>query len=389
MNLFTRHDLNELLKEHVSPCVSLFMPTHRGGSQQDPIRWRKQLAEAEEQLVHDGWRSSEVRKMLEPARQMLEDPTFWRNQGDGLAGFVAPDFMRVFRLPMSFTDAITVGNAFSILPLLPLLSGDGGFFVLAFSQNAVRLLQGSRDNIHEIELEAMPHGMAEALVSHDTDEPLTYHTRRTSGGTWAAIFEGHGVGIDDFKDDLLLYFQQVDRALHPLLRQEKSPLVLASVDYLQPIYRQANTYSHLVDRGIHGNPDRLSDQQLHDLAWRIVSPLFQKARQDAEARYRELAFTEHASANPEAIVTAAYQGRVETLFVAQDQHLWGILDPATGHVERHPERSLGDVNLLDLAAAHTLKHGGTVYAGPHKELPGRKELAAFYWLTPPKHGQRP
>jgi hypothetical protein len=294
----------------------------------------------------------------------------------------------VVRLSIAFTDAITVGNAFSILPLLPLLSGDGRFFVLAFSQNAVRLLQGTRDHIHEIDLQGMPHDMAEALVTHDTDEPLTYHARRTSGGTWGAIFEGHGVGIDDFKDDLLLYFQQVDRALHPLLRQEKSSLVLASVDYLQPIYRRANTYAHLLDRGIHGNPDRLSDQQLHNLAWPIVSPLFEKARQDAQARYRELASTEHASANPEAIVTAAYQGRVETLFVGQDKPLWGILDPATGHVERHPDRSLGDMNLADLAAAHTLKHGGTVYASPQKDLPLQKELAAIYWLTPPRHGKR-
>jgi hypothetical protein len=47
MDLFTREDLKTLLAQHPSPCVSLFMPAHRGGSEEDPIRWRKHLAEAE------------------------------------------------------------------------------------------------------------------------------------------------------------------------------------------------------------------------------------------------------------------------------------------------------------------------------------------------------
>jgi hypothetical protein len=62
----------------------------------------------------------------------------------------------------------------------------------------------------------VPRNLAEALLTHDRDEALTFHTRPTSGGSWGAIFEGHGVGIDDAKDDLLRYFQKIDRALHPL-----------------------------------------------------------------------------------------------------------------------------------------------------------------------------
>jgi hypothetical protein len=30
--------------------------------------------------------------------------------------------------------------------------------------------------------------------------------------------------------------------------------VLAGVEYLLPIYREANTYPHLLAEGIHGNP---------------------------------------------------------------------------------------------------------------------------------------
>lgn len=90
MDLFNRDDLKSVLADHSSPCISLFMHAHRGGAEQDPIRWRKQLAEAEERLVEAGWRAADVRDMLAPGRRLLEDSTFWNNQSDGLAAFLAP-----------------------------------------------------------------------------------------------------------------------------------------------------------------------------------------------------------------------------------------------------------------------------------------------------------
>src|SRR5271157_4819514 len=122
MDLFTRDDLKTLLAEHPSPCISLFMPAHRGGAEEDPIRWRKHLAEAEEHLARAGWRAAEVKELLVPGRRLLEDIMFWKYQSDGLAAFLAPQFLRLFRLPLAFKDEVVVANRFSIIPLLPLLS---------------------------------------------------------------------------------------------------------------------------------------------------------------------------------------------------------------------------------------------------------------------------
>jgi hypothetical protein len=389
MDLVTREDLKALLAEHPSPCISLFMPTHRGGAEEDPIRWRKSWAEAEERLVHGGWRAAEVKELLAPGRRLLEDITFWKNQSDGLAAFLAPHFLRVFRLPLALKDGVVVANRFSVVPLLPLLSGNGRFFVLALSQNAVRLLEGTRYSVSEVDLKGVPRNLAEALITHDRDEPLTFHVRPTSGGGWGVIFEGHGVGIDDKKEDLLRYFQRIDQGLHPLLRQEKSPLVLAAVDYLQPIYRQANTYPELLEQGIEGNPDRLSNQELHDRSWPLVKPLFEKAQESAASQYRQLARTGHTSSNLEKVVVAAYEGRVETLFVALGRQAWGVVNPSAAHVELHEQPSFGDVDLLDFAAAQTLAHGGTVYAVEPEQVPSNTNVAATFCLPLPKHGKRP
>jgi hypothetical protein len=240
MDLFTRADLRALLAEHERPCVSLFMPAHRGGAEEDPIRFRKLLGQAEERLIKHGLHIPEAREFLAPLHALLEDVSFWPNQCDGLAVFLARDLQRIYRLPWSYQEELEVGGLFQAAPLLPLLHGDGRFYVLAVSQNSVRLFQGTRFTVSPVDLKGVPRNLAEALRTHDRDEVLTFHTRPTSGGSWGAIFEGHGVGIDDEKDDLLRYFQQIDRGLHYVLREERAPLVLAAVDYLQPIYREAS-----------------------------------------------------------------------------------------------------------------------------------------------------
>jgi hypothetical protein len=297
MDIFTRADLRDLLAEHERPCVSLFMPAHRGGAEEDPIRFRKLLGQAEERLIQHGLRAPEAKEFLAPLHSLLEDVSFWPNQCDGLAVFLARDFMRIYRLPWRFQEEVEVGGLFQVAPLLPLLHGDGRFFVLAVSQNSVRLFQGTRFTVSPVDLrrfpfsligpKGVPPNLAEALLTHDKDEPLTFHTRPTSGGSWGAIFEGHGVGIDDEKDDLLRYFQRIDRGLHDVLREERAPLVLAAVEYLQPIYRDASTYPHLLAKGIEGNPDRLNEKELHDRAWAIVEPQFQENVRQAVALYHQ------------------------------------------------------------------------------------------------------
>ena len=391
MDLFTRDDVKTLLAEHPSPCVSVFMPAHRGGAEEDPIRWRKHLAEADERLVNAGWRAAEVKELLTPAHRLLEDIAFWKNQSDGLAAFLAPQFLRLFRLPLAFNDRVVVANRFSILPLLPLLSGNGRFFILALSQNAVRLLQGTHHSVSEVDLRGVPRNLAEALLTHEAKEPFSFYGRRAGegAGSGSGIFHGHGVGIDDPKDELLHYFQKIDRGLHPFLREEKAPLVLASVEYLQPIYRQANTYPHLLEKGVEGNPDRLSSKELHDRAWPLVKNLREEAQQRAAAQYRQLAGTGRTSDDLEAVVTAAHEGRVETLFVALGHQVWGVFDPSTSRLGRHEQALFGDVDLLDLAAAHTLAHGRTVYAVEPEQVPSGTDVAAIFCLPLSKHGKRP
>ncbi len=124
-------------------CVSLFMPTHRAGREmeQDPIRFKNLLRKAEEQLLASGLRSPEVQKILKKPQRLLQDKDFWQRQSDGLALFFTEDLFQYFRLPVEFAETTVLTDRFHVKPLLPILARDSTFYILALSQNQLRLLQ--------------------------------------------------------------------------------------------------------------------------------------------------------------------------------------------------------------------------------------------------------
>jgi Bacterial archaeo-eukaryotic release factor family 3 len=100
----------------------------------------------------------------------LADHAFWQRQNQGLALFLAPQTFGEYRLPSSLDELGVVAHRFHIKPLLPLLSGNGHFFVLALSQKEVRLLQGTGYSVSEVELHGVPQGIAEALPYEDVEK---------------------------------------------------------------------------------------------------------------------------------------------------------------------------------------------------------------------------
>jgi len=381
MNLFQRDELKTLIQKHEGPCVSIYMPAHRAfpDTKQDPIRLKNLIREAEERLKQGGLRSAEAKKILRSARQLIKDGLFWKHQADGLAAFVSPDAFHHYRLPLKFDELLVVTDRFHIKPLLPLLINDGRFFILALSQNEVRFFQCTRYSIQEIELENLPRSLKEALKFDDPEKQLQFHTRtQAAGGERAAVFHGHGTGKDDAKNNILRFFQQVDQGVRTLLREERAPFVLAGVDYLFSIYREANSSPYLMEAGIAGNPEELKAEELLEHGWRIVDPYFLREQEEAMAQYKQSAGSGRASGSLEEIIPAAFDGRIDVLFVAVGVQRWGYYDPETRAVHLHPEFEPGDEDLLDFAAVHTFLNGGSVYAMKPEEMPDEALLSAQF-----------
>jgi hypothetical protein len=380
MDRITMDTLKEtFLERHADWCVSLFMPTHRAGreKEQNAIRFKNLLREAEERLLDRGLRSPDARELLKEPQRLLQDPSFWQHQSDGLAVFISAEAFHFFRLPLDFEELVVISKRFHVKPMLPMLTSDGLFYILALSQNEVRFLECTRHGVDELDLEATAKSLWEALPEGYRERQLQFQTGTPSGtGARAAMFHGHDIS-NEIKDKILRWFRMIDGKLSESLSGGRAPLILAGVDYLFPLYKEANTYPHLMDGGIPGNPEGLKPEELHAQAWDLVQPVFKKTREAAAARYRELAGTGQTTTDVTEAVMAAYHGRIDVLFVAVGVQVWGDFDPDKDEVRMHEFPEPGDEDLLDLTAIQSVIKGGTVYAVAPGEVPIQASLAAI------------
>jgi hypothetical protein len=384
MDILKQKDVHQLIESSGNWHVSLYLPTHRVGreQQQDPIRFKNLIARAQEKLFDSGLSAPEVQALMQPAESLLTDRDFWQHQSDGLAAFLSPGFSQTYRLPSRFDELLDIGNNFQIKPLLPLLSQDGQFYILALSMNDIRLFLGTRDTIDQIELGDIPTTMQEALWMDDPEKYVGFHTGAGSPGRAKkrqAVFHGQGSKGADEKANILRYFQHIDRGLHSLLEEKNIPMVLAGVDYLLPIYQKANSFAGLLKQGLEGNPEELDENDLHKLAWNLVEPVFKEDQNQTLEQFKQLHGQGHelASVDLETVVRAANFGQVEALFVPVGVQRWGRIDTQHNKVILEKKPTFENEDLLDYAAIHTLLNSGKVYAVQPEKMPGEVELAAI------------
>jgi hypothetical protein len=375
------------------------MPTHRASDEieQDPTLLKDLIDQAEEELRAQGLEVAKIDELLEPVRELVPNRLFWEYQWDGLAIFRSMDQFYVYRLPLDFEPLVVVAERFHLKPLLPLVFENERFYLLSLDHEAMKIYQGSRFAMSQLELQDVPEGLADFLEPELREQHLQFHTDTiTPGGEGTrpaalhgtganasrpAVFHGQGAIEIQEEDELIPYFQQVEEGVEELLDGETAPLILAGVEYLLPMYRQVNSYPHLAEEGIPTDPDAMDEKALHDRAWEIVQPRLEAEREAARNRYLSLAGSgsERVAQDVETIVPAAFYKRVDLLFVSLHTQIWGTFERTTegrGAVEIHDERQPGDEDLLNAAAIHAMFNGAKVYAVEPSEIPGEGPLAA-------------
>jgi hypothetical protein len=364
MDIISGETLRTLMNKQVGLCLSIYMPAIRKGAesqQQNQIRFRNLIRKSEEQLLASDLRPSEVKYFMAPAQEIVGDAPFWRNQGEGLALFLSPDVFRYYRLAYYFSELVVVSDRFHLRPLLPIIGSDMEFLILAISQRSVRLFDCTPHRISEVSLKGMPQNIDDALKLDTVEKHLQLHT-----------------GSIDTKANIMQYFKIVDKKLREHVKDKRTPLVFAGVDYLFPLYRDANTCASLVEKPLAGNPEGLSSEELLELARPVVNILNEKKKADAVAQYRQKAGTGLASHDIREIVPASRHGRIGTLLMADGVHQWGAYDESTGKIYVSDELKPGYEDLLDRAAIQTILANGTVYGMKPDEMPEKAPLAAIF-----------
>jgi hypothetical protein len=385
MENLTLDQIKKLAQQTQSPSISIYLPTHRAGqdTQQDPIRFKNLLREAERHLLDNGMKPREVSALLQPGQALLENSFFWQHQRDGLAVFIAADDFHDYRLPFRVEELLIIARSYYVKPVLPLFTNNGHCYILAISQDEVRLFEGTRHTVGQIELpDGTPESMDEALQFDDPEKQLQFHSGTSpstaQGGIRSGMFHGHGPGDEEQKERIERYLNLVDSGLKEIFREQQAPLVLAGVDYLLPIYRKVSEYTNIMQTGITGSPEHLRPEELQEQAWAIVELYFRQEMEKVVEQYQELAVTAKATDNIEEIVAAAFYGRVDKLLLAVDTQIWGIFNPETGKVVHYQtgQSQEDDLALLDFAAMQTLQKDGDVYTLSQEEMPSDSPIAA-------------
>ena len=367
--MFRKEDIDRLIAHHAFPTVTLSLPTHMGSRdvRQDRIRLRNLSTQASERLAAAGLDRRVADQLLAPVRSLAEDETFWLEQAPGLVLFVASSLFEIMRLPFSPAEELSIGSRFHIRHLLPALDGDYPFLVLAISARRARLFEAGRYDIREVVNGDFP------IQGPEPSRDVSDLTREGNGNGRRAIAQEQGVS--EFAD----FFARIADATARYANGRDIPVVLAAMPEFAGHFRGAARVRNLTHGEVSENAETLSERELHRLAYEKIRPLF-AARENQVLEKFDLVFGQsqaRASIDVAEVVEAARTGRVDTLFVADDSHVWGRLDPTSGLIQ-HSERNPEDEDLLDYATAETWRNGGAVRVLPRFMAPFGKPVSAIF-----------
>jgi len=375
--------VNSLARRHPEHGISVIMPAHPEGQEcrQDPIRLRNLVDEAAEQLRAEGVHDPEG--CVATLRPFQEDMIFWeKNRARGLCIYINGETHETVALPAEPEEALaTVAPVFHVLPLLPAANRNADFYLLAFGQDDIRFFHCDRNTLTPIDLPEAPEDFAEILGQYAQEEQLQHHTGATATtgkGRPQDIFHGQGVATDetDRKKKLTEYCQRLDDAVCSRMGATTAPLLLAATEPLGGIYRALTAVPHLDPHTLKGNPQRISDKELHAEAVALLEGHFDSDRNQHIDNYGTAKGQNLTEKDFNTVLSATHHGQIDTLFVREGEHCWGEWSDE-GEPTLHESRAAQSQDLLNLAAVYVLRHGGMVFAVSDQELPDAAPLAAI------------
>lgn len=373
MDHITTSKLKELAKINEPHCISIFMPTYRAGKEVnemiDQKHLKNQVKQVKNELKSYDLKDREIKKLLEPLNTLVDNTGFWKHQSDGLAIFRNHGFFEYYTLPVLFEPLVNVADHFYPMPLIPYINNEMKFYMLAVSQGGVKFYEGFSHQINQVEAEDLLPERLEEVVGFDFEEKhLQYRAGNDERGR--ATFHGHGKANNEAdKTEILKYFKAVNNGIMKILHDKNLPLILAAVDYLVPIYKEANNYKYLYEEFIPGNPEYENPVLLHEKAKDMLKDYFNRDKQEKTSLFEQALANQKASYKEEEIVPAAISGRVDTLFVKKGEFMWGIYDKEKNQIRERDKEAAQNSCLLNMAAMHTIQNNGNVYLTETDEMP--------------------
>ncbi len=372
-------DLKPILAA-ADPCVTVYMPLAEGSANEtakaNSLEWRDLVRQAEPKVQQSG---SAGRDLLEPLMDWEAFLPEGSPQGRSIGVFRSADLFRVFWLDERVPARAVVGPHFFIRPLLPELTRDKAFYILALSQKNVRLL---RCTMHTSEEVQFPEVTATSFDEYmNTAKPDHVLDNRSSAGPDVGGSKGVMFGTTsgrEAKDEYLAHFyREIDKGLIEILREKNEPVVLAGVEYEIAVYRSHSKFPHLAEESVEGAPNSLKAGEMHARAIEAIQRCYERKVDSALAEY-DHKVGGGATNRLKDVVTAAHDGRVLTLLVSDSLQATGVFDETTHTVKGRETGTTEDEDLVNDAVVQTILHAGQVFVAPNGKMPHGSAVAAIY-----------
>lgn len=382
MNTLAKDFKEGLLSNCPPPCLSLYVPTHRHhpDNLQDPIRY-KSLVQTLEESLRRRFPDNEIDPLIEPFAALADDRDFWNHTLDGLAVLGAAGMFRVYRLQRSVAALAIVADSFHSKPLMRILQSADRYQVLGLSRGEVKLFEGNRDVLDEIELaEGVPRTIGDALGEELTEPHQTVSSYGGTGSGQSAMRHGHGGKSPEVDKDAERFFRAVDRAILEHHSQPSGvPLTLAALPQHHHLFHEVSHNPFLVPESIDTHPDALpAIDDLRDRAWRILEPRYLARLAALVEEFGNATAQGRGNDDLADVARAAVGGRVATLLIEARREIPGRIDPTTGEIEFDDLEDPDVDDVLDDLGTLALEKGGNVVIVPTERMPTTSGVAAIY-----------
>lgn len=371
------HPLSKLSFEQLAAkrslhSVTIYLPLHKTGKEQNEnlaqANLKSCLKEVHKALAQYQMQEDEINLYLKPIRDLIANIDLWRNPSDGLAIFLNKEGLNYYSFPINFDTRSYVSDHFYLKPLLPMYHGDGTYYLLELSEDYVKFYECSRYGCKDLFLEDVAPKQLEEAVGFDF-KSKTLQFRSGQEGHGAGSFHGHGEGKDDHQEEMIHFFREIDKGVKRLVRDTKAPLLLACSEPLFGIYKEVNTHPHLYDKRLSGDPEFKNKSMMHQESWELMQDHFEKTKYEKMDLFTELYHTPKISSQPSEIIPAAFNGKIDTLFLKKGAELYGKYVKEGNHVLFEKEKKMTNASLLNLAAIQTFIKNGNVFELDPKEMP--------------------
>ena len=368
--------LEKLAKFKGQFCVSIYLPMYKSGKEQNQglsqAHLKAAIKESSRFLHLQGMDQKEIDSYLQPVSELLSDFQLWRNPSDGLVILLSKGMGLIYyQLPIEFDPYVYVGDHFYIVPLTPLVEFDSSFYLLALSQDHVKLYLGNKYRLEDLYVNDFAPGVLEEAVGFDFEQKmLQFRTGQALHS--AGSFHGRGDGKDDSTKEIIYFFREINKGVNKAIEKKNAPLVLACIDWLYPIYKEVNNYPNLYHKHLSGDPEFTPKSKLKENTWSLLSDYYGANRKKKLDLFSEVSHTSKASHQISDIIPAAIQGRIDTLFIKKGDKVYGTYNSKNSCVILDSERDNLNISLINLATIHTLLQGGHIFILDQDDMPFKK-----------------